>query len=670
MLKIVFCLFLSVFSLAWSETEPFKITQTFKVDAQEKIPFLFAKSIEQMEKDLTLLQTEISDRVFRVVSIPKEERSFENTVLELDRAMADSRIYSQILGVLEMLHPNEAIRNQAQDSYILWGDWMIDLFNSNPEVIQAFKEYKSLGEPLNEERLYYLDYCCPIDDAPLSKQEEELQKKIQSLSVLFEKNIAEDGSFLPVKKEDLLGINEQFIQHLTKEGENYLLFCDYPTRNEILENCEVESTRRDYFHLFFGRAYPENFHILNELINLRDELARMNGCSSWAEFDMKTGMVKNVEALEDFLKQLFVSVDQQLKDLLPEKIEKLPETMSLNGEGKLNPWDLAYIMHQKKKKLDEHPSVAIKDYFPMEKVLKGLLSIYSQFFDLQFNLVDQEGYWCSKVMTVEVKEKTEKEAKIGYILLDLFPRRNKFTHACCCSIIPPLSSDQGKSFEPALAVVITNFSPPTENLPSLLSHREVVTLFHEFGHAVHALLGRAEMPTVSAYNTTTDFVEAPSQLLENWVFEPEILEIISSHYLTGESLPQEILHFLQTQKECGYLQQTIVSIGLAEFSLDLFKEGQNKNLALLTQKWFEKMNPRVSYDPQMHFVCTFGHLIGYGPKYYSYVWSNELARKMFAYIKGKQGLLDPKIGRAYVQKILAKGGSCDPARMVEDFIKD
>jgi thimet oligopeptidase len=202
----------------------------------------------------------------------------------------------------------------------------------------------------------------------------------------------------------------------------------------------------------------------------------------------------------------------------------------------------------------------------------------------------------------------------------------------------------------------------------LLAISLVKTLFHEFGHAVHALLGRAEMPRKGAYNTTMDFIETPSQLFEEWAWDHDILKRISCHYQTGEPLPDGLIHRLAASREYEEGRRVIRELQLAQISLNCFMPGKNKDLILMGKKIHEDLITAVAHDPESHSLCSFSHLVGYGAKYYSYLWSKELAMKFFDYIRSHGGLSDPAIGQCYREKVISKGGSCDPEVLVRDFL--
>lgn len=582
---------------------------------------LFPKTAQELEANFQAVQSLVTGRIGQIASI--KERTFENTVLAYDRTLAYFRIHGSAIATLKMVHPDDNIRKAAEGLLADWWKLQIDLFETNKEMYRAFREFETKKEGLNPEREYYLTNAVKAFQRAgldLNPQEYErlkdLQKQIALLSIQFQTNISSS--------------------------------LDYPTYYEVMHNCPDEETRRDFYHRFHNRGYPQNLEVLTKIINCRDDLAKLLGYNSFAEYDIAPEMARTVERVEAFLDRLSEEAHPKIKS-------------AWEGLSQINGWDAAYLHKQ----IDENQ---IAEYFPLEETLQGLFHVYEQFFDLKFQLRKGE-YWDPSVQVIEV---FRHQSLAGEVLLDLFPRENKYSHCCCNCIIPPMSFDQGQTYAPALAVVIANFSKSAH-----LMHHEVKTFFHEFGHALHALFGKAEMPTKAAYNTTMDFIETPSQLLEEWMWDRDILKRISCHYQTKEPLPDALIDSLiasRGKKDAahpatgGDSDHTGTEIHYARLSLNLFKAGKDKDLESIVKEVFESTPQIIAYDAENHYLCAFGHLTSYGAKYYSYPWSKQLALKIFNYIKSHGGLLDPHMGERYLSKIIGRGGSSDPNELLEDFL--
>lgn len=661
------------------------LDQKYIIRNSTDIAFIFPKTAAELDSNFQIVKNNVLAELQQIVSISPADRTFENTVLAYDRTMAYFRIQGSVLATLKMVHPDINMSKKAEEILKNWWDCQIDLFETNKDIYRSLKEYKATStELLNEERQYYFSNVMQgfaETGLELTSQDylelKKLQKQIASLSIQFYTNIAQHASPLQFKSEELLGIEDDFINSLPKIGDKYKLDCDYPTYTQVMANCSIESTRKNYILAFNNRAFPKNLEILAQIIDSRDQLAQLLGYKSYAEYDIAPQMAQSVENVEKFLDDLSFKAYPKIKSNWDMLKSELPESVSLTAELKIKPWDVAYLTNQYLKKYFNIDRDQIAEYFPMETTIRGLLDVYEKFFNLKFQVVTGSAFWDSSVQMIEVRYGGTNQSVIGYVLLDLFPRENKYSHCCCNCIVPPMSFDKGQTFAPALAVVIANFSKSTSEKPSLLKHSEVKTFFHEFGHAIHAIFGKAEMPTTAAYNTKMDFIEAPSQLLEEWMWDPEILKKVSRHYQTGAPLSDSIIEKLI--KTRGFIDAAHFTTGgssdhvgtelfFAKLSLQVFKEGKNKNLIQIDKDVYDSTPQIVAYHPELHHICAFEHLIGYGAKYYSYPWSKELSLKIFNYIKSHGGLLDPIMGERYISKIIGKGGSCDPNLLLIDFL--
>ena len=681
MIKCLSFTLLAAFALV--STEPCHSATTtalFELRTPADVGALFPKSVEEMEQNFEQTKTEALDRIETIVSIPADERTYENTVRECDRAVASFYVHGEGVKTFLKVYPDAAMRTAAQAIAADAGTFFIEQFETNRNLYRAFVEYQTgnaLNDNLNPERAYHLaDMMDSFRRQGLELNAEdfermkELKNELNILCLDYDTNISQDNSALHVTKEQLVGIEDNFISGLGRDGDLYILRCDYPTRAQVLENCTVEATRRRYNRMFNNRAYPQNETLLTEVINTRDTLAKLLGFSSFAELDISSQMAKTPETVSKFLETIAEQYTEKADAEWALLLQELPESVTLTEEGKVKPWDVAFLHNYYKKNHLHIDNEKIAEYFPMETVVQGLLDVYGKFFGLRFEVVPAEGLWDADVQLIAVSETGPEASLVGYLILDLFPRENKYSHACCESLWPPISWDEGKTYAPALTIVIANFSKSTDSKPSLFQHQEVEVLFHEFGHAIHALLGRAEMPSKAAFNTKIDFVEAPSQLLEEWVWDADVLKILSRHYQTGEPLPDALVQQMIDTANFDEGRLTLRQIGLAKTSLNCFSPGQDKDLVELQTNVYGAGAKYVAFDPEGHSLCSFGHLTNYGAKYYSYLWSKQLAKQLFSYIGAHGGPLDPILGERYRTKVIGRGGSCEPQELVTDFLSE
>ncbi len=438
------------------------------------------------------------------------------------------------------------------------------------------------------------------------------------------------------------------------------------TLSAVLSTCSVRETRRQLSELFNRRAYPQNEQVLTTLIEKRDRLAKLLGYQSYAHYSLSENMIKSPESANLFLQELWTNSSPKAFVEFTALTENLPKGVTLTTDGKLASYDYAYVFDQYKKKNYQLDAEEIAQYFSLENTFNGLMQIYEEFFNIQIKEMPISGLWHEDIKLLAIKEKNG--SLIGYVVLDLFPRENKYSHACDCPGVASRVKSRGK-VSPGLDVVIANFTKPTTETPSLLKHREVTTLFHEFGHAIHDLFAYHEYACFCGIGpfVKMDFVELPSQMLENWMWEPSILKKISSHYQTGKALSDsQITKLIQCKKlDSGNMLQR--QCFLSYLALNYYLEGENKNVDQLFGKLHKQTRPNTEFSPNNKMYASFGHLTGYGPSYYGYMFSLVSASDVFAQIK-KEGLLNPQVGDRYRRTVLEKGGGRDPNELLMNFL--
>ena len=454
-------------------------------------------------------------------------------------------------------------------------------------------------------------------------------------------------------------------QLATNDEGQFVLKLSYPIYFPLMEYCSVESTRKKAYALFNSRAYPENIALLQELISLRAQLAQLLGYESYAAFSINDEMAQTPHNVETFLQSLMGPGHTKITQELAELTSDLPSSVELVN-GKFKPWDFLHTQAHIKKQKYELDEREVAEYFSMHQTIAGLLKVYEQFMGIQFKQASLSGLWDDGLHTISV-ERCEggKTKTLGYLILDLHPRANKYSHACQTTIIP--SSYDHDHYRPGVAVVIANFPCATAQTPSLLKFNDVSTFFHEFGHALHALLGATHMVGFSGTAVKTDFVEMPSQMLEEWLYDKEILRMISHHYKTKEVLPDHLIEKIIRLKNFGNGHWVLRQTALALLSLRCYQAHQTQDIETLMHEIFKELTPYIVDTPENHFVSSFGHLTGYGAAYYSYLWSKVFALDLFYHIK-EYGLLNPTIGSKYVRDILQPGGSKNPNILLENFL--
>lgn len=641
---------------------------------------LFPKSETDVKRLAQKAIIEANFALNLLYSIKDQNRTFENTMLLLDRAESNFNTKSNLIYILTMVHPDKNIREIAEKVIIELNEFALNNFAQNKKLYQAIKEYnnnrQNLNENLSDANLYFINETLnAYKKAGLEKDDEtrELIKKIgQELTLLslnFEKNINNSNRFIKVSKEDLEGLDQNFIDSLksvedpASKNKLYILGVDYPTYFKILEECSCEKTRKALWNEFNLRGYPENKEVLNKIAKLRNDLAQILDFENYAHLDISDQMAKHPSKVSQFLNEISTKCKEKASKEFELLKKDLPNSVTL-VDNKIKPWDLKFIINYYKKKylmIDEN---LISEFFPSDYILANLFNIYEKFFGIKFEKfkIEENDLWHKDVEGLKVYKNNK---FIGTLLLDLWPRDNKYTHACQVGLISGIKNQDGDIICPALVLVITNFTKPTENKPSLLRRQEVITFFHECGHAIHSLLGATELGSHSGTSVKGDFVEMPSQMLEEWMMDKEILKLITQHYNTKEQLPDNIIENIQKNKNCFAGTSLLTQISYSLMSLNLFSD-TSKDIETLWKESHNGLNNLIS-DCSDHGYCSFGHLTNYGSKYYGYLWSQVYAKDLFNKIK-EHGLLNQEIGEVYTAKILSQGGSKEPNDLIKDFL--
>jgi len=654
------------------------VNMIYKVSNQEELLQLFPKSPEEIQNRTDKTIQEVDKIVKEIISIPQKDRTFANTMKAIDSiSYYYSPFYSTVYS-LEVLSPDKNVRDAAHDAVLKLSNFLIDKVSLNLELYNAVKSYvdgNAQKESLGTVQKYFVKEI--MDDyrrSGLHLPEKELEKvrkttkDLAELTLNFDSNIAQYKCSVRVELKDLSGLKEDFINSLQKNDKGeYLLGCDYPTYFNIMDNCTIEATRQKLYNAFSNRAYPQNIEVLEKIIAKRDELAKLTGYESYAHLSLENQMAGSPEKVEKFLNDLVIKAGAKAKKEIKMFLADLPESVTLNKEGQLKPWDSRFIKNIYKQKFLNLDEQKVSEYFPMDHTIKQLLGIYEKFLQLKFKEVSIDKlngkFWHEDVKLIEAYDaKTDK--LLGYLLLDLYPRENKFSHAAHITIIPAI---QDQANNPSVAIVMANFPKPTKDRPSLLKFKDVVTFFHEFGHAMHSLLGRTELHAFAGTNVKKDFVELPSQMLEGWLKDKDIIKMVSKHYKTGQPLPDDMIATIINLEKFDSGDNTLKQLYFAFLSLNYFKSGASKNTHKIAEELYKKILNHIAWQIEDNTEASFGHLTDYGASYYGYLWSNVFAKDLFNEIK-KHGLLDPEIGARYIREVIGKGGSQDPNELLRAFL--
>ncbi|KAH9598685.1 Peptidase M3A/M3B catalytic domain [Trypanosoma melophagium] len=662
------------------------------VGTAAKCASLFPRTASACEAVATEAKARALAKLSEIYSCKEGGHTFSNTAAVADIAAAELGVSTSLLSVAMSVSPDRGTREEANKQIVDLKSFEIDHFQSNKPLFEALKsvslspQYKSdyVDGTKDKEYSYWLEeelkeYRRKGMELPDEKFKEvvALQKELTALCTTFSRNISEDKTEILFTADALKGVPEGIISNLKKSDDGkYILKLDYPTYFGVMKNCEIASTRQAMARATSNKAYPENEKILKEMIIKRQKLAELLGFTSYSYLNLDNKMAKSPEVARKFVDDLIPRLQHKWKSELELIKKHLHESCILTENGLLREYDVAFMMNQIKKNQLNVSETDIQEYFPLDVTVKGLFDIYQAFFDLTFTRIDNGSeLWDEDAFTLHVKDNVTGKT-LGHVILDLFPREGKYSHACCHSVVPPvLLQGSENEFSPALSVVIANFPKPSGDRPSLFLHDDVTTFFHEFGHAIHGLMGRSRMASFAGTNVKWDFVELPSQMLEEWVWEPEILQKISSHYKTHEKLPSELAEAKVKSRNAFSGRDALRQLEFATYSLEIFDapfaKGKDENkldTTALMNSVRLRINPEIKYESDNHFECGFGHLTGYGAGYYGYMWSKVFALDVYEYIKSHDGLLNSLLGRRYVSDIIGVGGGQDPSDMLRKFL--
>ena len=480
----------------------------------------------------------------------------------------------------------------------------------------------------------------------------ELSERAILLSQEFSKNIREDVRSIRLTPDRLAGMPKDWVDAHPVDDEGLVtVTTDYPDVVPFRTFARDARARRDLVTEFLTIAWPANDRVLQEIFAVRREHAALLGYASWADYDAEVKMIGSGKAIGEFIdriSELSASSAERDKGVLLERLRQdRPDATDIDGA------DVSYYAELVRKEQLAVDAQQVRTYFSFESVRQGLLDVTGRLFGLEWSPVAREDArtWHEEVATYDVSFQGE---RIGRIHLDLHPREGKYKHAAQFDLVRGVAATQL-----AEGVLVCNFNR------GLMEHDEVVTLFHEFGHLVHHVLaGRTEWVRFSGVATEWDFVEAPSQMLEEWAWDPDVLATFARN-VDGETIPAELVHAMRRADDFGKGYDARTQMFYAALSYD-FHVNQSDDL---TARLRELMD-RYSVFPYLlgtHMQCHFGHLDGYSSAYYTYMWSLVIAKDMFsAFDQGD--LFDPEVAGAYRDKVLAPGGRRDAADLVEDFL--
>jgi peptidyl-dipeptidase Dcp len=610
-----------------------------------------------------------------------EAPTFENTIEALDFAGQALDRLSSIFFNLNSAETCDEMQKIAQEISPLLTAFGNDI-TLNKDLFKRVKAVHDQKDHLNlsPEQATLLDKkykSFTRNGALLSEDKKELlreiDKNLAKLKLTFGENVlAETNNYkLHISNEaDLKGLPDgakEMARSLAKANdlEGWLFTLDFPSYLPFVTYVDNRELRQEIAIAAGKKAFQENDYDNQEnvknIVKLRHERAQLLGYESHAHFVLEERMAQTPEKVQSFLKDL---LDKAKPAAEKEFAELTAFARELDGLEKLEKWDGAYYSEKLKQKLFSLDDEILKPYFQLEKVLSGAFTVTEKLFGITFKEVFDIDKYHTDVQTFEVLDFEGQLVAVFYA--DFFPRKGKRNGAWMTSFKPQYIKD-GINERPHVSIVC-NFTPPTETKPSLLTFNEVTTLFHEFGHALHGMLANTTYPSLSGTSVYWDFVELPSQIMENWCYEPEALALFAKHYETEEIIPQ---HYVDKIKESASFLEGMATLRQLSFGI-LDMAYHAKAQTITDVKVFEKAAMAIaSLYPDVAENCmsvSFSHIFqgGYSSGYYSYKWAEVLDADAFAYIQEK-GIFDKEVASKFKDTVLSKGGTELPMELYKRF---
>ena len=633
---------------------------------------LTPQSPEELTSRFNAARNAANERIEAIIAIPNDQRTFENTINAIDDMHAHFDRDGNMLAWMAYVHPDSNMRDVARGIEQTWQNWYVDLGKNEP-LYEAVRAYTDTNPELSGEQARLLEFVLrdyrragmdltPEERAALTA----IEKRMNELTIEFDRNILDDDSRLLLSAEELKGMPEDYIAGLERVGDMYSLGMDYPTSLPVLDHCPSAETRQKMWLSRRNRA-TTNHTVLQELIKLRARQAQLLGYQHASDYENEIRMSGNARVVEDFyakLRPLLAKKAAQDYELLV----KAKREATGDEKATIHPWDFGYWMERVRERDYNVDSNLVREYFPFATVRDGLFEITQHLYGLEYRAIEPPAdapLWHEDVEYFEVVDR-ETETVLGEFFMDMYPREGKYGHAAQWPIVPR-KQWADNSVQRPVAGLVCNFPKPQGDRPSLLTHDQTETFFHEFGHCLHTLLTESNTARFSGTSVQRDFVEAPSQMFEAWVWSTETLPLLSGHYETGEPLPRDLLERMIAAKTlCSrMLDQAQVWLGSIDQAYHTSADGEIDQDAIA----MELTEACTMFDPveQTCFQCAFGHLTGYQGGYYGYLWSRVFAEDMAQRFKGL-GMLSPEAGRYYRDKVLARGGTDDASTLIRDYL--
>ncbi|UBZ07628.1 M3 family metallopeptidase [Salegentibacter mishustinae] len=642
----------------------------------------FSKIENEHFKPAIMKAIEMAREEINAIASNADEATFPNTIETLEFSGEKLDRVTSIFFNLNSAETNEEIQQIAQEVSPLLSEFRNDIILNKALFEKVKSVYNKKDQlDLNTEQKTLLDrkykaFSRNGANLPIEKQNElrDIDKKLSKLSLDFGQNVlAETNKFeLHLTDEnDLKGLPESFKEEAaqvaaSKEKEGWIFTLEYPSYLPFMKYAENRELRKKMALAFGSKGFHgdelDNQENVLQIAKLRYQRAQLLGYKTHAHFVLEERMAETPEKVNSFLDEIL----EKAKPAAEREFKELENfARDLDGIDQLQKWDAAFYSEKLKQKLFNLDDEKLKPYFKLENVIDGVFTVAQKLYGLSFKEVFDVDKYHEDVKTYQVLDENNKEMALFYA--DFHPRPGKRDGAWMTGYKSQYKKD-GEEERPHISIVC-NFTKPSKKQPSLLTFNEVTTLFHEFGHALHGMLGDTEYPSLSGANVYWDFVELPSQLLENWCYEKEALQLFAKHYETGEVIPMELV---QKIKESANFQEGMATVRQLSFGmLDLSWHGVDPSAITDVKKNEDQAFERTKLFPNVAENCmstAFSHIFqgGYSAGYYSYKWAEVLDADTFEYFQ-ENGIFSREVANKFKTNILSQGGTDHPMTLYKKF---
>lgn len=646
---------------------PYGAVEFDKIKNEHYLP-AFKKGIEEAKAT-----------VDEIIADP-EYPTFENTVLRLENSGETLDRVAGIFFNIREADSSDELQQIAVEVSPLLNEYEVYV-STNPVLFDRVKEVYEHSEKLEQDqkRLTEKIYKSMVRGGALLSEEDKakfaaLSEKLSLLQLEFSKNaLAATNAFsLNLQDEkELAGLPESLVEQAAElaqeKGQSGWTFdLSYPMYSPFMKYCDERSLREQMYKAYASRACGgefDNSQVVLDITSTRIEIAQLLGYKSYADYVLEERMLKSTEQVYDFLNQLLIPslpvAKQEVKAVLDYARGKgFPEK-------ELQAWDFSYWSDKYQKAFYDFDEEQLKPYLELDSCVKAVFDLAGKLYGLNFELREDLPVYHPDVKVYDVKDRTGRHMALFYV--DFFPRASKRSGAWMTEF-RGLKQKDGQEIRPLVSLV-TNFTKPSASKPSLISHYELTTLLHEFGHSLNAILSEGRYGSLTTTNVSTDFVELPSQIMENWAFETEFLQSFAKHYQSGEVIPNELIKKIIATKNynSAYFQVRQLNYGYLDMAWNTLETMTDKDVLS-----FEKeATKRCSLLPGVEGACistAFTHIFTgqYAAGYYSYKWSEVLEADAFSLFKEK-GIFNPEVAESFRANILSQGNNEDPAVLFRKF---